>query len=126
MQESQKTSLTPDEQGKLIVVEFVGGDKDGESFRSDSSDPQEVDQCMGHYILFSQGGKIGSGIRGLSTAAIQELHEIVESTPDGPRFKRPPTFGTDHVYRVTDRREDDAKIVVRYSYMGRDKGRMSS
>ena len=115
-----KTGLTPEEQRKLISVEFVGGDKDGLVFRSDSSDPQEVQNCMGHYIFFSEGGRIGSGIRGMSEAGIRELHEIVENTPDGPRLKREPIYDRNHVYRVTDRLEDDQTIVVRYTYEGRE------
>jgi hypothetical protein len=120
MAEERKSSLTPEEQRKLIIVEFTGGDRDGAMFRSDSENPQEVRECMGYYIWLSQGGKIGAGICGMSTAAIQELREIIENTPEGPRLKRPPRFGSDHVYRVTHREENDETIIVRYTYQGRE------
>jgi hypothetical protein len=112
--------VLPDEQRKLIIVEFFGGDRDGLVYRSDSDDPHDVEECMGYYIPFSQGGKIGSGIRTYSAAGIQKRQELWEQTPDGPKLKRPPVFSRDHVYRVTDHFEDSEKIVVRYTYKGRE------
>jgi hypothetical protein len=117
MAEERKMSLTPEEQSKTIVVEFHGGFRDGEILRSDSANPNEVTQCMGLYILQSQGGKIGKRMRGYSEAGIAELQELLEVTPQGPRLKREPVLGMNHIYEVVDRQEDNLSIRVRYHYM---------
>jgi len=118
MAKERKMSLTPEERGKVIIVEFVGGFRDGQILRSDSTNPNEVRECMGLYVLFSQGGKIGKRMRGVSEAAIAELQEIVEMTPDGPRLKREPSAKMNHIYEVVDRQEDEQTIRVHYQYMG--------
>jgi hypothetical protein len=91
-----KIGLTPEEQRKSIVLEFVGGDMDGQTMRSDSNSPEEARRCVAYYILFAgegPGGRVGS--IGLSNVP-----------------------GSDQVYKVTDRMEDGERITVRYTYDG--------
>lgn len=113
-----KTSLTPEEQRKTIFVNFLGGFRDGLTLRSDSEHPGEAQECMGFYILHSQGGKVGKRIRSYLDAGVAELQELVVNTPEGPRLKREPVMEMSHIYEVTDRQEDDLTIRVRYQYMG--------
>jgi hypothetical protein len=95
MAEERKTSLTPEEQRKTIFVEFVGGFRDGQILRSDSTTPGEANE-------------------------IAELEEIIENTPEGPRFKREPSMERNHTYEVVGRQEDDLTIRVRFQYMGKE------
>jgi hypothetical protein len=93
---SQKIGLTAEEQRKSIVLEFVGGDMDGGTMRSDSDHPEEARACVAYYILFAgegPGGRVGS--IGLSMVP-----------------------GSKQYYTVTDRTEDDERITVRYTYDG--------
>lgn len=120
MAEEKKMGLTPEEQGKTILVEFLGGFRDGQVLRSDSSNRDEFQECLALYILHSQGGQLGKRFKCYSEAGIAELGELLEVTPEGPRLKREPMAGRNHIYEVVSRQEDDDTIRIRYQYMGQD------
>ena len=103
---------------KRIVIEFIGGFKDGDCLRSDSEDPEEVKSALSYYLVFSKQGTIGKRFRAISDARWNELEDIVEVTDAGPVLMRAPIAGMNHVYEVVDRIEDDDRILVRYQYKG--------
>lgn len=109
----------PPAPAKRIVVEFVGGFKDGQRLANDASDQQEAEQAHAYYHI-SESGTVGKRFRTLSDAGLMELQEIAEETPDGPRLKREPTAKMNHIYQVVARNEDDRQITVRFQYMGRE------
>jgi hypothetical protein len=103
---------------RKLVVRFSGGFRDGEILRIDSENQQEAMMAMFLYVG-SEGGKVGHRFPGMSTAGKQELHEIVENTPEGPRLKREPVFNKLHVYKLIERNETEESLVLRYEYEGK-------
>ncbi len=90
---------------KPIVLKFVGGDWDGRSMRSDSSDQEEVFLAIGCYEM-SHHGSVGSECVGLSDEAVAFARHhgweaAKEANPEGG-----------HRYRVCEYRETEAEIIV--------------
>ena len=103
---------------KRIVIEFIGGFKDGDCLRSDSAEPEVVKSALSYYFVFSKQGAIGKRFRAISDARWNELEDIVEMTDAGPVLTREPTASMNHIYEVVDRSESDDQILVRYQYKG--------
>ncbi len=103
---------------KTVLVQFVGGFQDGRRLNSRSSDPAEAQEALGQYFMSSEG-TVGKRFRTVSEAGWREMQEIIEVTPDGPRLKREPIYGMDHVYELVERIEDDTTIALRFEYQGK-------
>ncbi len=94
---AKKRVLTPEEQTKVIVVEFADGPMGGRVLRSDSDDREEAERALDGYLVHADGGTIGARYRATSEADAGEAG---------------------HVYEVVNRREDATTIRVRFQYMG--------
>jgi|GEM_PF-3515359 len=92
-----------------IVFKFLGGDWDGETLRTDSADREERFLAAGCYEMCHHG-TIGEECVGLSEeeVAFAQKHGWATakntSSPASPR------------YRVAERRETKAEIIVRFEY----------
>jgi hypothetical protein len=103
---------------KAIVVVFEGGFMDGKRVSTASTDPNEVEEAARHYFMSSEG-TVGKRFCTYSEAGLREMAEITESTPDGPRLKREPVYGMDHVYELVERVEADDSTTLRFRYAGK-------
>ena len=90
---------------KPIVLNFLGGDWDGRSMRSDSPDQEEAFLAAGCYEM-SHHGMVGSECVGLSddAAAFAQNH--------GWDAAKGVSKGDGHHYRVCERRETETEIIV--------------
>ena len=110
--------LTPEEQGKTIIIEHIGGWEDGHVLRSDSTDEKRAMACWNTYFSCDRGS-VGAQLGSVPIAAMTELVESIEDTPDGPRFKQPPGVKVCHIYEVVSRQVGETVISVRCKFVGR-------
>jgi hypothetical protein len=108
--------VTMAEHDKVIVVEFVGGFKDGAVLRCDPADPEAVMQYR-YLLQLSDGGKVGTRFRSVSEAGLAELRGLVEDTPGGPRLRGELAASRYHVYELVDRRDDGHTIRLKYRFI---------
>ena len=101
---------------KPIVLLYEGGFRDGKRISSASADPQEANEALVNYNL-SAKGEVGRRHWTMSDLGIQELSEIVEDTPDGPRLTREPNFAKRHIYEVAERTETVEAVTVRFRFI---------
>ncbi len=94
---------------KRTLIEMIGGDIDGRTLDSTSTDPQE--QLQVEMVLsMTKNGTVGHGFNGLSMSAVQALQSGGKKLQDfGPAHAR-------HSYTVVSRDEDDDKIVIRVQH----------
>ena len=101
-------SALPDD--KRVYVEFLGGDLDGLTIDSDSTDNSEQQLIEMAYTL-TNGGQVGKSFHGYSVGAIQHL---IRHGPEG-MFRKNPVTGS-HQYTVAERLEERDEILLRMKY----------
>lgn len=96
---------------KRILIEISGGDADGRTFDSASTDP--VERQMVEQLLWLTGnGTEGKAFHGLSISASEELSRGNLTMKDMKRS----SDGSTHKYTVLERHEDDDGILIRVGY----------
>lgn len=95
--------------GKRVLIEFLGGDMDGRTLDSDSSDPSEkkmIESCL----AMTDNGTLGRAVHGFSMTTTQAMArgEIAHSD-----LKRPK--GT-HQYTVAERLDEGDETLIRMRY----------
>jgi hypothetical protein len=96
-----------------VVIEFVGGPRDGTQLSTASTDPKVVREADGIYNL-SQQGTVGRKHRTFSEAAEQILQTQGVSALINSGMEM------DQVYRVISKAEKDGDITVRIEYVGQE------
>jgi len=94
-----------------IFLEFLGGFMDGQTFSSDSEDPNEARAVQTYYAL-TRLGAVGSTFRTISDLGLQSL-----TTEDLQAF-RGRGFDINDKYQVIERTEKDGNVNVRLKYLG--------
>jgi hypothetical protein len=94
-----------------IVIEFVGGPRDGTRLSTASSDPKVTREAFAIYVTSKQGA-VGGIHRTYSDAAQQILQTqgVTALINSGMEM--------DQVYRVISKAERDGDITVRIEYAG--------
>jgi hypothetical protein len=92
---------------KRIIIEFIGGDADGEYWDS-SSDSMKALMAQGVYVG-TGGGAIGRGMRTMPYAMSEEALK-------GNKAALKPYHP--HEYRIAERLETDSEILLRMKYIG--------
>ncbi len=100
-----------------IIVKFRGGFRDGCELRSDSENPNEVQEALGLYAIHDNGS-VGRRFKAVSEAGIAELKEILIGDGDNLRLKREPSVSMNHIYQIVARDEIDEDVIVTYEYQG--------
>jgi hypothetical protein len=96
-----------------IIVEFVGGFRDGELASTASDFPEDVRLAEASYFL-SHRGEIGRKHKTVSDAAMQVM------VTEGGQAARERGFDMNHVYQVVERTEKDGDTIVRFEYVGQE------
>jgi hypothetical protein len=96
-----------------IIVEFVGGFRDGGRFSSKSKDLDEAWFAKAMYIR-SNAGDIGHTHRTASDAGMQIF------LTEGPEVAIQLRVAPNHLYKVVSKTEKDGNITVRFEYAGQE------
>jgi hypothetical protein len=94
-----------------IIVEFVGGFRDGGRFSSASEDPDDAWFAKSMYLR-SNAGDIGHTHRTASDADMQIF------LTEGPDVAIQKGLVPNHLYKVVSKTEKDGDITVRFEYAG--------
>jgi len=98
-----------------ILIEFYGGgDWDGKTLDSHSSDPREA-QIAFHYYDFTRNGEIGRAFHGVSMGQFERMVRG-EITSSDLKFEP----GKSHKYTVMERLDEGDEVLVRIKYSVRD------
>ncbi len=93
---------------KLVVFQLVGGPRDGELLTTHDADPEIAQLAW----AVTRGGQIGRGIWGTSSAQGKDSEG---NLPDFETIQPEP-----HEYRVVERAENEAAVVIRLELMSAD------
>jgi hypothetical protein len=96
-----------------IIVEFVGGFRDGGRFSSDSDDPGDAWFAKSMYFR-SHEGEIGRTHRTASDVGMQIF------LTEGPVAAMNKGVAPNHLYKVVRKVEKDDDIIVRFEYAGQE------
>jgi hypothetical protein len=96
---------------KRILIEISGGDADGRTFDSASTDPIEK-QMVQSLLHMTRNGTEGKAFHGLSISACEAMSRgklAIKNT-------KASSDGSTHKYTVLERHEDDDGILIRIGY----------
>jgi hypothetical protein len=93
-----------------IVVEFIGGFKDGMRLSSDSQDPNEAHEVASLYLSNHQG-EPGRESQAISAAALEVMRA---EEPEGVMRT---AFDLNHKYELVERFDGDSDVMLRYKYL---------
>lgn len=96
---------------KRILIEISGGDADGRTFDSASTDPVEK-QMVQSLLWMTSKGTEGKAFHGLSISANEALSRGALNFKD----VKASSDGSTHKYTVFERHEDDDGILIRIGY----------
>ena len=102
---------------KRIVVDFIGGLKDGYHAQSDSDDVELAEAAVALQTL-TDGCPVGSLLKMCSDDEISDGHAATLRMPQTQGPKRPPVVKAVHFYEMTQRSEDDVRVAIRFEYRG--------
>jgi hypothetical protein len=94
-----------------IIVEFVGGFRDGTRVSSGSADPNEANFALSMYH-FSHQGKIGAKHKTASDAAVEILRT------EGPAELAKRGLDMNHFYKVVSNTVEGDDTIIRFQSVG--------
>jgi hypothetical protein len=100
---------------KPFHLKFVGGSLDGQTFRTDSPDPEESYQAKGWHLM-TQGGKLGGCIVHATPYSIQRIREEVGQGKPIEEVKG----SLPDYYQINERNEDDKCVSATLTYIGKE------
>ena len=93
-----------------IVIEFIGGFRDGARLSSESDDPDDVFRSRNLYFLSRNGGELGKKHSAISHATAET------SGTAGETAQRKHGMERNHLYEVVERIEEDGDFIARFKY----------
>jgi hypothetical protein len=94
-----------------IVVEFIGGFKDGIRLSSNSHDPNEAHEVASLYLGDHQG-QAGLESQTISNASLQDMRT------EEPEAVVRTGLELNHKYELVERSDRDGDVLLRYEYLG--------
>ncbi|MCA9137857.1 MAG: hypothetical protein KDB00_13890 [Planctomycetales bacterium] len=101
-----------------IVVQFIGGFKDGCVLCSDSLDSNESQQAVFYFMKTNNGTQTGHRFKMFSDVGLKELGDSIIFDGEDVRLWRETATSNNHVYEAVKCEKDDEKILIVYEYQG--------
>ena len=100
----------------LIIIEFVGGYRDGDVIRTDRTEFEEAHEAW-LIFLATRNGTIGRGFRSISFAAEKQMKTFVRGARMSTLEKHGHLqFAARHKYFIAKREEEDGIVSIKMAY----------